>query len=100
MTQVDGGTELFQTVRDCRCTDVRTRHLVAEIQQHLCNTAHTDPADPDEMNVLDPLKHRLSYASSFNRPLYKVHNPLFRIQNRYTTRVRFNFTQPLRMPDQ
>src|SRR6202049_3228575 len=57
------GTEADQALRDRRTLEVGTGNLVAEVQQHLGDTAHADAADSDEMNALNLGENFRSTAS-------------------------------------
>jgi len=45
-------TERRKTPRLLRLAQIRTRHLIAEIDEDLGNPAHADPADPYEVHSL------------------------------------------------
>ena len=54
----DGRAQAGQAMGDGRALQIGAGNLVAEIQQHLGDTAHADAADADEMNALNFGKHR------------------------------------------
>ena len=46
-------TEALQTLGTGRHLEVRAGHLVTQVEQHLGDSAHADPADTDEMDATD-----------------------------------------------
>ena len=57
---------LCQPLGDSRTLQIRAGNLIAEIQQHLGNPAHADPADAHEMNALNLGKHKNSSCRGFS----------------------------------
>src|SRR5690606_21648908 len=53
VAEVHLGAEALQARGDRRGADVRTGDFVAEVEQHLGDTAHAHPADADEMDAAD-----------------------------------------------
>src|SRR3546814_3738440 len=51
MTDENLRTEALQPIGTGGFLEVRARHLVAEIEQHLGDAAHADPADTHEVNA-------------------------------------------------
>jgi hypothetical protein len=43
---------MLQPLGDIRQLEIRTRHLVVQVQQQFGNAAHADAADADEVNVV------------------------------------------------
>src|SRR5262249_58075220 len=60
------GGGLLGGVRTGRRTDAGAHNFAPEIQHPLCDPAHSDPANPDKMNLIDSLKHGV--ARSLFRP--------------------------------
>src|SRR3990172_193969 len=59
----DLAAQLLQPLRGVRFLHVRTGDLVAQIQEHLGDAAHTDAADADKMDVFNLFEHRMYRAS-------------------------------------
>jgi hypothetical protein len=57
MFATDNGPHSGQALRDRRRFQVRARHLIAEVEQHLGDAAHADAADSHKMDALDFCKH-------------------------------------------
>ncbi len=51
MPAPDPDAELLEPVGDVRRLRVRTADLVTEVHEQLCDPAHSDPANPHEMNA-------------------------------------------------
>ncbi len=60
-----GGTQLDEAVGGRGEAQVGTANRIAEVQQHFRDTAHTDTADPREMEMLLVKKH-------FYIPLFRL----------------------------
>src|SRR5512133_293982 len=61
----DCGTESGKALRDRGTLQIRSRYLVAEVQQDLGDAAHADPADAYEMNTLDFCEHKGTKLSNW-----------------------------------
>ena len=57
VAQQHGRSQRFQALRDGVVGEVRSTHLVAEVQQYLRNAAHAGAADPDKVNMFDFMPH-------------------------------------------
>ena len=56
---------------------IRSRNLVAEIQQHLGNPAHADPTNAHEMNLLNLGKHKIKFlAADLHLPIHTTNHSL------------------------
>src|SRR4051794_4953374 len=60
----DCGAESGKALRHRGTLQVRARHLVAEIQQDLSDSAHADPTNAYEMNTLDFCEHKIKYLAT------------------------------------
>ena len=53
----DARAERGEALRHRIARQIRTAHLIAEIDEHFGNAAHARAADPDEVNVFDDMFH-------------------------------------------
>ncbi len=57
MAQIHCCTQFFQTLRDGIVSQVRTTHLITQVEQHFSNPVHAGATDADEMDVFDFMSH-------------------------------------------
>ena len=67
MAVVNGGPQIIEPLGRVGGGEIRSAHLVSQVQQHLGDPAHADAADPDKMDASDLSVHAAAVQDLFHK---------------------------------